>query len=510
MPVWVGRISAAAGTVALRPTGADWMTAEVNDPVAAGMSARTGKPGRAVMRIGAETIALADGAEIDLARLDTDGVQIALRQGRIGVRLSPLAAALGVEIATARGGLWLKTAGDYDIAAGDEHMPARIAAVHERAPTGARSDTIAASGSTTEPDDSSSPDAAGLHIAAADDFVAWWQSLADDGADRQTAQYLSPAMTGSETLDDNGSWKTVDGYGAVWFPAAVPADWAPYRYGHWRWIAPWGWSWIDDMPWGFTPSHYGRWAYIAGADPGTGRWGWVPGDRVAEPVYAPALVAFLGTPGVGLSYPDASGPAVAWFPLAPGEVYWPSYTDDLAMIRRINDGSVADLAAIELGIDGAPPAAVRDGDYQNRRFASVVPRGAFVAGRPVATALVHLPRERLDDAPLLAGSPQIGPPAPRAVTVAASAAAQRLADAAGSRVAHAVHALARILRPRVEASAVRDAALGRHPPVRREIRVAARGHWRAPGRLMARPRVVAIASRTAHLRLAAAHHHFVR
>src|SRR5207245_4336970 len=143
-----------------------------------------------------------------------------------------------------------------------------------------------------------------------------------------------------------------------WFPNTVPDGWAPYRVGHWRWIAPWGWSWIDDMQWGFAPSHYGRWAVIAEADeldpsaPGSARWGWVPGMRVADPVYAPALVAFLGTAGVGLSYPDATGPAVAWFPLAPGDIYWPGYTSDSDAIARLNESAVPDVATIEPGVNG--------------------------------------------------------------------------------------------------------------------------------------------------------------
>jgi hypothetical protein len=54
----------------------------------------------------------------------------------------------------------------------------------------------------------------------------------------------------------------------------------------WRWVMPWGWSWVDDAAWGFAPSHYGRWASIPETDsldpsaPGPERWGWVPGDRV--------------------------------------------------------------------------------------------------------------------------------------------------------------------------------------------------------------------------------------
>jgi hypothetical protein len=51
---------------------------------------------------------------------------------------------------------------------------------------------------------------------------------------------------------------------------------------------------IDDQPWGFAPSHYGRWALI------DEHWAWVLAPRRA-PLYVPAVVAFIGTPGVGLS-----------------------------------------------------------------------------------------------------------------------------------------------------------------------------------------------------------------
>src|SRR6266446_9211679 len=196
------------------------------------------------------------------------------------------------------------------------------------------------------------------------------------------------------------------------------------------------------MPWGFAPSHYGRWARV------NERWGWVPGDRAAAPVYAPALVDFLGTAGVGLSYPDASGPAVAWFPLAPGEVYWPSYTTGLEAIRRLNAGAVRDVSKIGAGIDGEPPGDLITAAYQNRRFASVVPRSVFTGGRAFAAALVQLPEPRLDNAPLLPGSPQIGPPAPRPVVLAGRPV-----------LAHAVNTLARILSPRQTMTAARTVVL---------------------------------------------------
>ena len=104
----------------------------------------------------------------------------------------------------------------------------------------------------------------------------------------QSARYVSPDVVGYEDLDDNGSWRSDPGYGYVWVPTRVASGWAPYQDGHWAWISPWGWTWVDDAPWGYAPFHYGRWVSLGG----TGAW--VPGPRQVEPVYAPALVVFIG------------------------------------------------------------------------------------------------------------------------------------------------------------------------------------------------------------------------
>src|SRR5664279_5923051 len=71
-------------------------------------------------------------------------------------------------------------------------------------------------------------------------------------------------------------------YGNVWMPTSVQSGWAPYHNGHWVWVAPWGWTWVDDAPWGYAPFHYGRWVSLRG------NWGWVPGPINYQPVYAPA------------------------------------------------------------------------------------------------------------------------------------------------------------------------------------------------------------------------------
>ncbi len=514
-PSRVGRVAVVDGNLAARPAGGEWTDWAVNNPVAAGMALRTGPRDRAALRIGADTVALAAASQLDMGGLDRRNTDLVLRQGRIAVRLSPLDPARNVEIDLPRGAVWLTAPGDYDITAGDEHAPARVTVFAGQAHLVADGlDDIAKAGSTVALT-SGEAGAARTEDAVADAFEAWWRPAANDDADGQARHFVSPGVTGYAALDDNGSWETVNGYGAVWFPNSVPAGWVPYRLGHWRWIAPWGWTWIDNMPWGFATSHYGRWAVIPGADPGTERWGWVPGSPIADPAYAPALVAFLGTAGVGISYPDAGGPAVAWFPLAPGEVYWPSYSSDPDAIRRLNEGAGVDLAALGPPADGGPPAAVINGEYENRRFASVVPRAVFLAGQPVAPALVRLPDQRLDNAPLLAGSPQLAPPAPRAVAVAATAVpvrARRLAEAVAPRVTRAIHTLARILGRRGRAAPARAALVARGRHREPALRLAIAGHWRAPRvRLLARPHIIAaVASRSARLRLAAAQRRRIR
>ena len=102
-------------------------------------------------------------------------------------------------------------------------------------------------------------------------------------------------MTGWEDLDDYGVWRNEAEYGAVWFPTRVEAGWAPYRYGRWTWVRPWGWTWVDDAPWGYAPFHYGRWVNVGN------RWGWYPGRYAGRPVWAPALVGWIGQPGWNVS-----------------------------------------------------------------------------------------------------------------------------------------------------------------------------------------------------------------
>ncbi|MBZ5601501.1 MAG: hypothetical protein LAO79_04265, partial [Acidobacteriia bacterium] len=149
--------------------------------------------------------------------------------------------------------------------------------------------------------------------------------------------------------------------------------------------APWGWTWIDDAPWGYAPFHYGRWVFVGGG------WGWVPGPVVVgvRPVYAPALVAWVGGPRFGVSVGIGGGiGAVGWFPLGPREVFVPSYRYSGAYIERVNvtntvivnrtlirEGNVTNVNYVNRGVPGAVVAVRGD---------------AMVGGRPVAAAAVRV------------------------------------------------------------------------------------------------------------------------
>ena len=468
LPGRVGRLSLVSGNVSVRASK-EWLDAVSNVPVTTGASLRTGAQARAEIEIGANTIELAPESEIEITKLDDRTIQVAIVGGRIGFALRQLGDDEGVEVQVSNEGVPLLQPGCYDIDASARRITV--------------SSGDALSGGPDQTD-------AMIQPAARDDFIEWCRSRDYNETWRAAPYYVSRYMTGFAELDAAGNWESTAEYGDVWVPTGLPFDWAPYRDGHWRWIAPWGWTWIDDQPWGFGPSHYGRWAFVGK------HWVWVPGRFVEHPEYMPAVVAFLGTRGVGLSVADSTGPGIGWFPLAPGEAYWPSYSRDPVYVRNLNQGDVSDLETIRLDANGEPPLEIFDGHFANRRFASVVPRPVFVNGGPVAPALLTLPEQRLQDAPVLMGSPQVGPPVPR-VAVAAPAIARP------GRAQWVNHIAALVARSVSRAKALQTAFMHRGDADRAPRLHGA--HLRAPAYAQSAPPRHTILLRVAHAAVAPVH-----
>ena len=245
------------------------------------------------------------------------------------------------------------------------------------------------------------------------------------------SQYVSAGITGYEDLNSYGSWSNDSQYGNVWTPRSVPAGWQPYKEGHWSYVKPWGWTWVDDQPWGYAPSHYGRWANS------NNRWVWVPPQREAQPVYAPALVDFIG--GIqlvqallgGNTSAQASSP-VGWFPLAPREAYVPLVQHRPRLLhppQQLQPGPGAQTQEDRWQRAQRREAYIagQNSVMANQRFATVVPSTVFVRSQPVARAALQVTPAQIAAAPV---APVSAPPAPTASIAAAPAAAPVAAPAA--------------------------------------------------------------------------------
>ena len=127
------------------------------------------------------------------------------------------------------------------------------------------------------------------------------------------------------------------------------------------------------------------------------------------PIYAPALVGFLDGLGVGLYVAGAIGPQIGWFPLAPGEIYWPSYHADPSYVRALNRANVANIDAIAFPRGGRPPAEITNAQFANRRFATVVPQHVFASTGRVDPPARQMPFATLDHARVSMQSPSIRP-----------------------------------------------------------------------------------------------------
>ena len=420
-PSRVGYVSLIEGTVSMRPAAADpnatdtpWAPATVNYPMTAGTSLWTEPGAKAEIQVGAARIDLDGGTEVDIVAIDDQNVDINVPQGRADVHLHGRQQNENYEATLPRGTAALMADGTYRLIAGDDQAPTRIGALYGNVQLLEPSQTVPVATDNE------------LVVTAGDPLEYTQQPLQDDAFDHWVAdrvhrfdqppahRYVSPQVVGAESLDQYGAWQQTPQYGAVWMPSSVGADWAPYREGHWRWVAPWGWTWVDDEPWGFAPFHYGRWAQF------DGRWGWVPGEVVERPVYAPAMVAFVGgEPGpgvgvaVGIGVGIGIGAAIGWVPLGPHEVYRPPYHVSERYIQNVNVTNVSRTEINNITVNHTVNN-VTNVTYVNQRAVTVVNHDAFVNARPVRAAALPQAQAAAFTHPIATGAPAGRPGAPAA------------------------------------------------------------------------------------------------
>ncbi|HUL64680.1 MAG TPA: DUF6600 domain-containing protein [Burkholderiaceae bacterium] len=377
-PARVGRISFISGSVTLTDYRANEESdASLNWPLTSQQRLTTGDLGRAEVRVGSTSVRLDGDTVLDFNRIDDDGIQLTLQRGSVALRLRNREQLSGIDFITPRERVVFEDVGAYRI---DVDRTPGVSAVTAK-PGTARvfSDQLNFVVQTGQRGEASAEPVPNFQILAplADVFDAWVvaRDVRDDSL--QSTRYVSPETTGVESLDGYGEWRNVESYGSVWFPTTVVAGWAPYRYGRWAYIAPWGWTWIDAASWGFTPFHYGRWVYVHNT------WGWVPGAYVARPCYAPALVAWYDSPGLTIGV----GAPVGWFPLGPGEPFIPSYYHSRHYIAAVNYGHVTN---INYGAAINSPPAYR---YRQPNYSTWAPSDSLVRRTPINRVVQPAPND---------------------------------------------------------------------------------------------------------------------
>lgn len=373
-PGRVARLAEYAGEVQVASAQEPWQSAYRNLVVTAGDNLWVSDNGRAELDVGPIQVWLAGGTNVYFEQFDDHSVVARMASGVLAVRIRQWEPKDAMRIATPHGEVSFVQPGLYIVSAGDGGSPSvtttrfgqselningRVQWVSSGETfsfdqNGARFDRFAYGGNAWGAFES--------WVSARDRRIDRWEQ-------RNRGRDVNPWMIGVRDLDDHGYWESHYEYGRVWYPRNVSYDWAPYRYGRWSWVQPWGWTWVDDAPWGFAPFHYGRWVRVGG------RWAWCPGSYVGRAVYAPALVTFFG--GSNWRVSDSTGPSYAWVPLGWNEPYVPWYTYTPTYWRQVNRPYVRNSAEDPWRPPGYVHARVPGA-------VTAIAAGALVPGRPVS------------------------------------------------------------------------------------------------------------------------------
>jgi len=330
-PSRVARISLLDGNVSLQPSGTeDWAAAAMNRPVTVGDKLWTDQNSRAELQAGEASLHLGSMTALSFLNLDENILQARIAEGAINFRVREMREGDLYEVDTPNLAFTVKEAGAFRVDVNENGDGTRVTVLRGEGEITAGDKTYEVhAGEQAELTGVDDPQYNVGPAPGPDDLDRWASDRDLKEESSPSSKYVSRDVPGYSDLDDNGSWREEPDYGPVWYPNSVAVGWAPYSYGYWNWVGPWGWTWVDYAPWGFAPYHYGRWAFVGGG------WGWCPGPIYARPFYGPAFVGFIGG-GFGFGFGGGFGGGIGWFPLGWGEPFHPWYHSSNAYFRNVN------------------------------------------------------------------------------------------------------------------------------------------------------------------------------
>src|SRR6266567_1801338 len=417
-PGRVARLSYTHGSVSFNPAGTDdWVNTVVNRPITTGDKLWTDNGARAELHIGSAAIRLSGNTGFSFLNLSDNVSQIRVTEGTINIRVRSLDNDETFEVDTPNLAFSILRPGRYRI---DVNEAGDTTSVFVR--DGEGEVTGGGSAYTIHPREAGTffgieqLDADVQRFRGDEDDFDHWCGDRDRREDRSiSSRYVSRDVIGYEDLDDYGGWRPVPEYGNVWFPHTTVVGWAPYRYG--------------------------RWVVVRGV------WGWVPcppRPAVVEvayvrPVYAPALVAWVGGPhfAVGVGIGGGGGVGVAWFPLGPREVYVPSYRVSRTYVNNVNVSNttvnntyVTNVynTTVVNNTNNTNNVRISNIKYVNQGVPGAVTATShetFTSAQPVGKHMIKVDERDVANAPVATAAAPVGAPPKQAVLGAGAAARVR-------------------------------------------------------------------------------------
>jgi hypothetical protein len=334
-PGRAARLQYVTGSVSIQPHGtADWVQGSVNRPLTIADNVWADKNSRAELNVGTGLIRIGSESSLTLTNVSDNSVQLSLHQGAMNLHVRHLYRGEIYEVDTPNQAFTILKTGDYRFDVDPNADTTLVTVWRGEGESTGQGPSVRVKEHQQARFSSGNSLAHEIHNAPSRDGFDDWCQVRDRREDNSvSARYVSPDVIGSEDLDDYGTWRDTPQYGHVWVPSRVDSGWAPYSAGHWIYQDPWGWTWVDDAPWGFAPFHYGRWVSFGGY------WGWSPGPYYGgwgRGWYAPALVSWYGGGGWGVGFGFGFGGGFGWCPLGWGEPFLPWYHAGWGYFRNVN------------------------------------------------------------------------------------------------------------------------------------------------------------------------------
>lgn len=333
----VARISFLRGDAKIKHAGnLDWERATQNLPIVEGDEISTDGNARLEIQFNRDNyLRLTENAYLKITTLRDEGIAVSLPEGVLSLRvLNFNKDRESFEIDAPRTTVAVQQAGMYRVNAGDKKDSQIRVSVTDGGQARVYTEN---SGFSLRSGRSAEIQIAGNYAGEyetsdaakyADEFDTWAlqrdtliaKRLQNAGYDK----YYDNDVYGAEDLSDYGEWIHTRKYGYVWKPYSTAtssyANWSPYRYGQWRWIPPYGWTWVNDETWGYATYHHGRWVYV------DNNWAWTPYGRyrARRNWWQPALVVVTYATNL-----------ICWYPL-PYDYGYYNYNSVYVDRRRYN------------------------------------------------------------------------------------------------------------------------------------------------------------------------------